>query len=275
MPFISYSRDQDWLLPPSLGELIPADHPVRFIAEVVDQLPWDEVGISHLPKSEGKPSYPPQMLLAAWLYGFMTRTRSSRKLEQACRENLPMMWLTGLLHPDHSTLSRFYKQNRQAMRPLFKATVQLAVKAGLVEFAFQAVDGTRMGSASLRALHSREEITRLLAAVEAELAAMDATEAQSDGSYEFVGALPCLTSGRHGYTIRILPQDASKRTAYLPGYIIWASYPKSISGLTNRKKSCNISYKVVVKALWGILSPAFFIMHRYSPKAIYIKSDGY
>ena len=131
MPFISYSRDQDGLLPPSLGELIPADHPVRFIAEVVDQLPWDEVGISHLPKSEGKPSYPPQMLLAAWLYGFMTRTRSSRKLEQACRENLPMMWLTGLLHPDHSTLSRFYKQNRQAMRPLFKATVQLAVTSSM------------------------------------------------------------------------------------------------------------------------------------------------
>ncbi|NLX37095.1 MAG: IS1182 family transposase [Chloroflexi bacterium] len=180
MPFISYSRDQDWLLPPSLGELIPADHPARFIAEVVDQLPWDEVGISHLPKAEGKPSYPPQVLLAVWLYGFMTRTRSSRKLEQACRENLPMMWLTGLLHPDHSTLSRFYKQNRQAMRPLFKATVQLAVQAGLVEFAFQAVDGTRMGSASRRTLHSRDEITRLLAAVEAELAAMDATEAQSD-----------------------------------------------------------------------------------------------
>ena len=184
MPFKSYSRDQDWLLPPSLGELIPADHAVRFIAEVVDQLPWEQVGITTLPKSEGKPAYPPQMLLAAWLYGFMTRARSSRKLEQACRENLPMMWLTGLLQPDHTTLSRFYKQNRQAMRPLFRSTVQLAVQAGLVEFAFQAVDGTRMGSASRGTLHSREEIARLLAAVEAELAAMDASETESDDGPE-------------------------------------------------------------------------------------------
>jgi len=180
MPFKSYSRDQDWLLPPSLGELIPGDHPVRFIAEVVDQLPWDRVGISHMPQSEGQPSYPPQVLLGAWLYGFMIRARSSRKLEQACRENLPMMWLTGLLHPDHSTLSRFYQHNRQAMRPLFKTSVQLAVEAGLVEFAFQAVDGTRMSSASRRTLHSRDEISRLLEAVEAELAAMDATESQSE-----------------------------------------------------------------------------------------------
>jgi len=180
MPFKSFSREQDWLLPPSLGELIPGDHPVRFIAEVVDQLPWDELGITNVPQPEGHPSYPPQVLLGAWLYGFMIRTRSTRKLERACWENLPMMWLTGLLHPDHSTLSRFRKLNRQAMRPLFKATVQLAVQAGLVEFAFQAVDGTRMSSASRGTLHRREEITRLLAAVEAELDAMDASESRDD-----------------------------------------------------------------------------------------------
>lgn len=174
MPFRAYQREQDWLLPPSLGELIPPDHPVRFVAEFVDALDWAAVGITVQAEPLGAPAYAPQVLLAVWLYGFMTRLRSSRRLERACREHLPLMWLTGLQRPDHSTLARFYQANRQAMRALFKATVTLAVEADLVEFAFQAVDGTRLAAAG-RSLHSREQLTQLLSAVEAELAALEAS----------------------------------------------------------------------------------------------------
>ena len=184
MPYKSYSRGQDWLLPPSLGELIPLDHAVRFVAEFVDHLDWATLGISILPQSTGAPAYAPQMLLAAWLYGFMTRIRSSRKLERACTENLPMLWLTGLQRPDHSTLARFYQHNRLALRPLFKATVRLAIEVGLVEFALQAVDGTRLGAAARSSLRSRAEITQLLAAVDLELAALDAASLAESGGEE-------------------------------------------------------------------------------------------
>lgn len=180
MPFRDYSREQDWLLPPSLGELIPQDHPVRFVAEFVDGLDWATVGIQVEPAALGAPAYAPQVLLAAWLYGFMTRTRSSRRLERACAENLPLMWLTGLQRPDHSTLARFYQANRRAMRALFKATVTLAVEVGLVDFAFQAVDGTRLASAAGRSMHSRAQLEQLLQVVDAELAALDASQAQEE-----------------------------------------------------------------------------------------------
>ena len=155
MPFRPYDREQAWLLPPSLSELIPEDHPARFVLDLVSMLDWRECGITVEPPVMGAPAYAPEVLLAAWLYGFMVRVRTSRKLERACHENIVFMWLTGLQRPDHSTLSRFYRRNRQAMRPLLKQTVHLAMRVGLVDFAFQAVDGTRLASAARQSLHSR------------------------------------------------------------------------------------------------------------------------
>ena len=92
----------------------------------------------------GAPSYHPRALLGAWLYGFMRGVRSSRKLEAACREQIPFLWLSGRQCPDHNTLWRFYKGNRQEMRRLLKRTVKTAVSLELVELALQAVDGTKV-----------------------------------------------------------------------------------------------------------------------------------
>ncbi len=180
MPFKSFSREQDWLLPPSLGELIPDDHPVRFVAEFVDSLDWAQIGIRNRAEPYGAPAYAPALLLAAWLYGFMTRTRSTRQIERACREHVPMMWLTGLQRPDHSTLARFYQANRPALRRLFQQTVYLAIDTGLVDFALQAVDGTRLAAASPDSVHTRAEIERLLRAVEHELDDMEAAQTAED-----------------------------------------------------------------------------------------------
>jgi len=173
MPMREYERDIVWLLPPSLGELIPDVHPVRFVAVFVDQGNLHEIGIDWVPAVEGSPSYDRRMLLACWLYGFMTRVRSSRKIELACAENVPFMWLTGMQRPDHSTLSRFYKKNRSCMRALFKKTVRLAIELGLVDFAVQAIDGTKIGCLKLEGRLGRERIEELLAKVDGEIAAME------------------------------------------------------------------------------------------------------
>jgi hypothetical protein len=92
----------------------------------------------------GAPAYHPRVLLSVWLYGFMTGVRSSRKLEAACRDQMPYLWLTGWQHPDHNTLWRFYKEHRNEMRHLFKLTVRTAVNMDLVDMAVQAVDGTKL-----------------------------------------------------------------------------------------------------------------------------------
>jgi transposase len=147
MPLRSLNRQQTWLLPPTLDELIPDDHPARFIAMFVDNLDeaeWRKLGIGLEGELLGAPAYHPRVLLGVWLYGFMTSTRSSRKLEAACRDQMPYLWLTGWQHPDHNTLWRFYREHRIEMRHLFKLTVRTAVNMDLVDMAVQAIDGTKL-----------------------------------------------------------------------------------------------------------------------------------
>ncbi len=149
MPLRDMNREQMWLLPPSLDELLPQDHPARFVAEIVDALnkeDWSELGVDIDGDSMGAPAYHPRALLSVWLYGFMSGVRSCRKLEVACRDQIPYLWLTGWQHPDHNTLWRFYKDHRQSMRKLFERTVRTAVAMELVDLAIQAVDGTKVSS---------------------------------------------------------------------------------------------------------------------------------
>jgi transposase len=166
MPYRPFIRQQAWLLPPTLGELIPADHPVRFISEFVDSLDqetWLELEVNLEGEALGSSAYHPRALLSVWLYGFMTGIRSSRKLEGACRDQVPYLWLTGWQHPDHNTLWRFYQAHRQAMRKLLKYTVATAAKINLIDLAVQAIDGTKIpGNAARDRNYDVKELEPLL-----------------------------------------------------------------------------------------------------------------
>ena len=149
MPVRPFTRQQPWLFPPTLDEMIPDDHAVRFIAAFVDNLSeeeWRKLEINLDGESRGAPPYDPRVLLGVWLYGFMTGDRSTRKLEAACRDEIPYLWLTGWQHPDHNTFWRFYKDHREEMRHLFKKTVKTAVTMNLIDLAVQALDGTKVAA---------------------------------------------------------------------------------------------------------------------------------
>ena len=180
MPLRRFSREQAWLLPPSLDELVSEDHPARFVGAFVDQLEeydWAGLGIDLEGGPLGAPAYHPASLLGVWLYGFMTGTKSSRKLEAACREQAPYMWLTGNQRPDHNTLWRFYRAHRERMRSLLRRTVETAVRAELVDLALQAVDGTKVAaSASKDRTFDAEGLKRLLERTDK---AIDKLEAQN------------------------------------------------------------------------------------------------
>ena len=182
MPLRPLNREQSWLFPPTLDELLPDDHPVRFVAEFVDGLDrtqWAEMGVGLDGDPLGAPAYHPRALLSVWLYGFMTGVRSSRKLETACRDQIPYLWLTGWQHPDHNTLWRFYQAHRGAMRTLMKCTVGTAVEMGLVDLAVQAVDGTKIpGNASTDRTYNAVTLQKLLDRTEA---AIGELEAQNEG----------------------------------------------------------------------------------------------
>ena len=185
MPLRDMSREQAWLLPPSRDELMPLDHPARFAAEFVDALAredWKDLGVEIEGDPLGAPAYHPKALLSVWLFGFVTGIRSSRKLEAACRDQIPYLWLTGWQHPDHNTLWRSYKDHRQAMRSLFKRTVRTAVAMELVDLAVQAVDGTKVAAnASSNRSYDAEGLSKLLERLDRAIAEMeDQNEGETD-----------------------------------------------------------------------------------------------
>ena len=187
MPLRPMGREQMWMLPPTLDELLALDHPARFVAEFVDALDrdaWAELGVEIEGEVLGAPAYHPRALLSVWLYGFMTGVRSSRKLEAACRDQIPYLWLTGWQHPDHNTLWRFYKGHRQAMRKLFERTVRTAVAMKLVDLAVQAVDGTKVvANASVNRSYDAAGLRGLLERLERAIADLEAqNEAGEDAA---------------------------------------------------------------------------------------------
>ena len=175
MPLRPMGREQMWTLPPTLDELLPLDHPARFVAEFVDALDredWGELEVKIDGEVLGAPAYHPRALLSVWLYGFMTGVRSCRKLEAACRDQIPYLWLTGWQYPDHNTLWRFYRGHRQAMRKLFERTVRTAVAMKLV---VQAVDGTKVvANASVNRSYDAEGLRGLLDRLERAIADLEA-----------------------------------------------------------------------------------------------------
>ena len=185
MPIRTLSRDHTWLFPPTLDDLLPADHPARFVAafvQALDRAAWASLEIAPEGEPLGAPAYDPRGLLSVWLYGFMSRIRSSRKLEAACRDQIPFLWLTGWEHPDHNTLWRFYKAHRQSMRALFTRTVRVAVTTGLIDLAVQAVDGTKLkGNASKERTFDAAGLKKLLERTQAAIADLEAqNEAGAD-----------------------------------------------------------------------------------------------
>lgn len=178
MPQRSGEREAGWQLPSSLDALIPADHAVRFVAAYLDGLDgvdWRNLGIRLDAKERGAPRYHPKVLLGIWLWGFMNGVRSARKLEAACAEMLSYRWLTGQQVPDHNTLWRFYQAHRAGMRYLLTHSVQLAVRAGLVDLALQAVDGTKIaGNAARDRTYAAAGLDRLIERLDRAIADLEA-----------------------------------------------------------------------------------------------------
>jgi transposase len=164
---IAPNYEEQYLFPPAVEDWVPRDHPVRFIREFVDELNLAELGFLMPTALEGRPPYAPGLLLKIWLYGYYHRVRSTRRLETACREVLPLIWLCGNIAPDHNSLWRFWQDNRKALGEVFKQSVKLAVRTGAVGLALQALDSTRIQAAgSTESGWSKDYMTKVLAALD-------------------------------------------------------------------------------------------------------------
>jgi transposase len=137
-------RQQLVLFPESLDEYIADDNPVRFIDAFVDSLELAAAGFAHTSLAEtGRPPYDPRDLLKLYIYGYLNRVRSSRKLEQECQRNVEVMWLLRKLTPDHKTIADFRKDNRKAFKEVFKAFCVLCRELDLFGAELIAIDGSK------------------------------------------------------------------------------------------------------------------------------------
>ena len=122
--YVPYAPDQNWLLPPRTVDELGEGHLVFFLHELVERLDLSRFTASH--SDEGRPGYPPQMLLKVWLYAYALGVTSSRKLEQRLREDLGFRYLAAHLKPDHWTLNEFRRRYPRALNDVFTQVVEAA-----------------------------------------------------------------------------------------------------------------------------------------------------
>ena len=144
MPYRKGERSQTILFPQSIDEYIKKDDPVRVYDAFVDALDFTELGIVIDEHQVGNPQYYPKSMLKLVLYGPSYGERSSRKLERATHHNLSFIWLMEGLKPDHKTISKFRRDNREALKKVMKECARLCIKLGLIEGNSLFVDGSKI-----------------------------------------------------------------------------------------------------------------------------------
>lgn len=141
--FKRYDQKQQMLLPPSYEDLVPENHPVRVVNEVIDRIDISALEASY--KGGGTSSYNPRMLLKVLLYAYIRNMFSSRKIEQACLESVHFMWLSGGAKPDHNTINDFRgKRLKEQLKKIFNQVVVLLAEEGVVSLKEMILDGTKI-----------------------------------------------------------------------------------------------------------------------------------
>lgn len=136
------NRKQQLLFPPSLDEYVDETNTVRAIDLYVEQLDFKEMGFDDTSTSvEGQKSYSPELLLKIYIYGYLNKIRSSRKLECEINRNIEMMWLTSGLKPTYKTIADFRKNNPRALKEVFKDFVFILKGIALIGDELVALDG--------------------------------------------------------------------------------------------------------------------------------------
>src|ERR671916_194253 len=144
-------RRQATLLPACLDDYVASDNPVRIIEAFVDELDLAALGFAGVvPEATGRPAYHPATLLKIYLYGYLNRVPSSRRLERECQRNIELVWLTGRLMPDFKTIADFRKDNGEAIRKVCREFVVLCRRLELLSEASVAIDGSKFKAVNTR-----------------------------------------------------------------------------------------------------------------------------
>ena len=174
-------RSQGTLFPERLDDYVEEENPVRVIDVFIDDLDISGLGFKAEPAATGRPGYHPKMMLKLYVYGYLNRVQSSRRLEVEAQRNIELMWLTGRLAPDFKTIADFRKDNPEAIRLVCREFVMLCKKLNLLSEKLVAIDGSKFKAVNSRDKNfTKAKMKRRLrdveSAIERYLAQLDETD---------------------------------------------------------------------------------------------------
>jgi len=160
MVYMNSYKDQNWLIPQSIKDMISNDHICFFVEEFVDSL--DFTNFDMIYDGAGHPAYHPRIIMKVIIQGMLSKERSSRKLASACRENFVFMYLAEKVQPNFRTIARFRRNNKEFVKEAFKETVKLASENDLVDLNLICIDGSKIkANSSKKMCLTKEQIERL------------------------------------------------------------------------------------------------------------------
>ena len=175
-------RRQITLLPGSLEDYVAEDNPVRVVEAFVDQLDLGALGFEGtVPAVTGRPSYHPAVLLKIYIYGYLNRVQSSRRLERETQRNVELMWLSGRLTPDFKTIADFRRDNGKAIRQVCRQFIELCRRLDLFSQSIVAIDGSKFRAVNNRdrnftSAKLRARMEQIEQSIDRYLAAMDTAD---------------------------------------------------------------------------------------------------
>jgi transposase len=188
-------RGQSTLFPALLDDYVADDNPVRAVDVFVDGLDLERLGfVGVQPLDTGRPGYHPRMMLKLYIYGYLNRVPSSRRLERECQRNIELIWLTGHLAPDFKTIADFRKDNGKAIGEVCREFVALCRKLGLLSAASVAIDGSKFKAVNGDGSWCRQRFVRCSRRFRCPCRSLP-SNAHQDRSVRF--ACPCSSSSRH------------------------------------------------------------------------------
>jgi len=215
-----FERSQTLLFPEAIDDYVSLDNPVRFIDVFVDGLDLAKAGFARVvAEKTGRPGYAPGDILKLYIYGYLNRVRSSRRLEAECHRNIEVIWLLRTLKPDFKTIADFRAENCKAFRAVFRQFVVLCRKLDLFGRELLAVDGTRIKAVNNKDRNfTKTSLAKFIKNVDERLDEYlkrldegDATEAGTGGSRtkNLAEKIEALRAKRDGYNAMLAELEAT------------------------------------------------------------------
>jgi transposase len=244
-------RMQQTLLPNSLEDYVSEENPVRVIEVFIDELDLAALGFAGMtPAATGRPAYHPSTLLKIYLYGYLNRLQSSRRLEREAQRNIELMWLVGRLAPDFKTIADFRKDNGAAIQSVCRQFVELCRRLKLFTCAVVAIDGSKF-----KAVNNRDKnytiakvtgrMEQVNASIARYLAALDrADREESDIAEAKSGRLKEKIAGLRRQMQALKVMEQTVRDA--PDQQVSLTDPDARSMATSGKGTATVGYNVQI-----------------------------